>query len=272
MDVAIEFIDVTKSYPLYHHIGSGLKDLLFHPERIFQLLRGKKYLAIENISFQVKKGEAVALIGRNGAGKSTSLGLVAGVMKPSKGKVITHGRIASMLELGGGFHPELTGRENIILNATLLGLRKKEVLARLDRIIEFSELGEFIDEPIRVYSSGMLAKLGFSVITQVEPDILIIDEVLAVGDLAFQKKCLETIKDFKQRGVTILFVSHSSSDVAKICDKVIWIENHNVKKIGTASAILPQYRAELIEETPEEARAEATAQNIQFTGNGNKES
>ncbi|EHH8807176.1 ABC transporter ATP-binding protein, partial [Escherichia coli] len=175
------------------------------------------------------KGEAVALIGRNGAGKSTSLGLVAGVIKPTKGTVTTQGRVASMLELGGGFHPELTGRENIYLNATLLGLRRKEVQQRMDRIIEFSELGDFIDEPIRVYSSGMLAKLGFSVISQVEPDILIIDEVLAVGDISFQAKCIQTIRDFKNKGVTILFVSHNMSDVEKICDRVVWIENHKLR-------------------------------------------
>ena len=179
MHPVINFSHVTKEYPLYHHIGSGIKDLIFHPKRAFQLLKGRKYLAIEDVSFTVGKGEAVALIGRNGAGKSTSLGLVAGVIKPTKGTVTTEGRVASMLELGGGFHPELTGRENIYLNATLLGLRRKEVQQRMERIIEFSELGEFIDEPIRVYSSGMLAKLGFSVISQVEPDILIIDEVLA---------------------------------------------------------------------------------------------
>ncbi|CAE1144404.1 Teichoic acid export ATP-binding protein TagH [Serratia sp. Tan611] len=147
-----------------------------------------------------------------------------------------------MLELGGGFHPELTGRENIRLNATLLGLRRKELKSRLDKIIEFSELGEFIDEPIRVYSSGMLAKLGFSVITQVDPDILIIDEVLAVGDIAFQKKCLETINEFKKKGVTILFVSHNLEDVEKICDKVIWIENHKMKNMGEAHSVISQYR------------------------------
>jgi len=245
MTIAIEFHNVSKSYPLYHHIGSGLKDLVFHPSRALKLLKGRQYKAIEDLSFQVIRGEAVALIGRNGAGKSTSLGLVAGVLKPSKGKVTTVGRVASMLELGGGFHPELTGRENIVMNATLLGLRKKQVMARLDKIIEYSELGEFIDEPIRVYSSGMLAKLGFSVITQVDPDILIIDEVLAVGDLSFQQKCIKTIHDFKAKGVTILFVSHSSEDVAKICDRVIWIENHKIKEIGTANEILPKYQAEM---------------------------
>ncbi|MBP1128788.1 lipopolysaccharide transport system ATP-binding protein [Serratia sp. PL17] len=242
MSVAIEFKDVTKRYPLYHHIGSGIKELIFNPRRALSLLSGRSYLAIEDISFQVQKGESVALIGRNGAGKSTSLGLVAGVMKPSSGTVSVVGRVASMLELGGGFHPELTGRENIRLNATLLGLRRKELKQRLDKIIEFSELGEFIDEPIRVYSSGMLAKLGFSVITQVDPDILIIDEVLAVGDISFQRKCIDTINEFKKKGVTILFVSHNLSDVEKICDKVIWIENHKMKDMGDAHSIISQYR------------------------------
>ncbi|MBJ3817088.1 ABC transporter ATP-binding protein [Shimwellia pseudoproteus] len=242
MEPVIKFDNVTKQYPLYHHIGSGIKELLFHPRRALGLFKGRKYLAIENISFTVNKGEAVALIGRNGAGKSTSLGLVAGVMKPTSGTVTTHGRIASMLELGGGFHPELTGRENIYLNATLLGLRRKDVQARIDQIIEFSELGDFIDEPIRVYSSGMLAKLGFSVITQVDPDILIIDEVLAVGDISFQTKCLKTINDFKRRGVTILFVSHNMSDVEKICDRVVWIENHHLREIGPATEVVEKYK------------------------------
>lgn len=245
MEVAIEFTSVTKRYPLYHHIGSGIKELIFNPRRALTLLSGRSYLAIEDISFTVKKGESVALIGRNGAGKSTSLGLVAGVIKPTTGTVRTNGRVASMLELGGGFHPELTGRENIRLNATLLGLRRKQLNERIDKIIEFSELGEFIDEPIRVYSSGMLAKLGFSVITQVDPDILIIDEVLAVGDYAFQKKCIETINKFKDKGVTILFVSHNLGDIEKICDRVIWIENHRLKASGSAENILQQYRSSM---------------------------
>lgn len=242
MTIAIEFKNVTKRYPLYHHIGSGIKELIFHPRRALDLLSGRSYLAIEDISFTVNKGESLALIGRNGAGKSTSLGLVAGVIKPTSGRVNVVGRVASMLELGGGFHPELTGRENIRLNATLLGLRRKELNARMDKIIEFSELGEFIDEPIRVYSSGMLAKLGFSVITQVEPDILIIDEVLAVGDIVFQRKCLETITNFKNKGVTILFVSHNLSDVEKICDKVVWIENHKLKESGDAKFVIESYK------------------------------
>lgn len=243
MNPVIEFKHVTKRYPLYHHIGSGIKELIFHPKRALSLLTGRSYLAIEDISFSVAKGEAVALIGRNGAGKSTSLGLVAGVIKATTGSVSVTGRVASMLELGGGFHPELTGRENIRLNATLLGLRRKQLNERLDKIIEFSELGDFIDEPIRVYSSGMLAKLGFSVITQVDPDILIIDEVLAVGDIAFQRKCIDTINEFRKKGVTILFVSHNLSDIKKICDKVIWIEDHKMKEMGDADTIIAQYQA-----------------------------
>lgn len=242
MNTVIEFKNVTKRYPLYHHIGSGIKELLFHPKRALDLFRGRSYLAIEDISFKIAKGESVALIGRNGAGKSTSLGLVAGIMKPSSGTVNVTGRVASMLELGGGFHPELTGRENIKLNAVLLGLRKEELKKRINKIIEFSELGEFIDEPIRVYSSGMLAKLGFSVITQVDPDILIIDEVLAVGDLGFQQKCIEIINQFKQQGVTILFVSHNITEIAKICDRVIWIENHHLREIGDAKEVLESYQ------------------------------
>lgn len=242
MTVAIEFKNVTKRYPLYHHIGSGIKELIFNPKRALSMLSGRSYLAIEDICFQVNKGESVALIGRNGAGKSTSLSLVAGVIKPTSGSVEVSGRVASMLELGGGFHPELTGRENIRLNATLLGLRRKELNKRIDKIIEFSELGEFIDEPIRVYSSGMLAKLGFSVITQVDPDILIIDEVLAVGDISFQRKCINTINDFKSKGVTILFVSHSMSDIEKLCNKVIWIENHKVRKIGDSKSVIADYK------------------------------
>jgi len=242
MDPVIEFRNVTKRYPLYHHIGSGIKELIFNPRRALSLLSGRSYLAIEDISFKIQKGESVALIGRNGAGKSTSLGLVAGVMKPTSGTVKVTGRVASMLELGGGFHPELTGRENIRLNAILLGLRRKELKNRLDKIIEFSELKEFIDEPIRVYSSGMLAKLGFSVISQVDPDILIIDEVLAVGDIAFQRKCMETINDFKKKGVTILFVSHNLADVKNICDRVIWIEDHKLREMGESSSVIASYK------------------------------
>lgn len=241
MEHVIKFVNVVKRYPLYHHLGAGIKGLLLSPNKAWKMLKERSYLAIDDVSFNIKKGESVALIGRNGAGKSTSLGLVAGVIKPTSGSVIVHGRVASMLELGGGFHPDLTGRENIRLNASLLGLRKKEIEQKIEEIIDFSELGSFIDEPIRVYSSGMLAKLGFSVITQIDPDILIIDEVLAVGDIAFQNKCIKTINKFKEKGTTILFVSHSMTDIVKICDRVVWIEDHKVKMIGQAQEVTEEF-------------------------------
>ncbi|MFM4841644.1 ABC transporter ATP-binding protein [Aeromonas veronii] len=238
---SVVFEGVTKEYPLYHHLSLGLKGLILKPMRFFKLVSKSKFLSLDNISFCIKKGECIGIIGRNGSGKSTSLSLIAGVLKPTKGNVIVNGRVAAMLELGGGFHPDLTGRENIILNAVLLGLTKKQICEKLDSVIEFSELGSFIDEPIRIYSSGMLARLGFSVLTSVKPDILIIDEVLAVGDAAFQKKCLDIISDFKKSGVTIIIVSHNTEDVKAYCDKVAWIENHKLKMFDDTKSVLPHY-------------------------------
>ncbi|HHQ5456020.1 TPA: ABC transporter ATP-binding protein [Aeromonas veronii] len=235
--------NVTKKYPLYHHISSGLKNILLNPKDFLSFFKSSNYTAIEDVSFTIKKGESIALIGKNGAGKSTTLALLAGVLKPNSGSVTINGRVASMLELGGGFHYDLTGRENIFLNAVLLGLTSKEVKASLDSIIEFSELGEFIDQPIRTYSSGMLAKLGFSVITSIKPDILLIDEVLAVGDFSFQRKCLEVINDFKEKGVTIFLVSHNMDDVRKFCDKAIWIENSRLKAFAPVDEIIDEYLA-----------------------------
>ncbi|MGX9418676.1 ABC transporter ATP-binding protein [Vibrio sp. WJH972] len=238
---AIEFCDVTKSYPLYHHISMGLKGLIFNPQKIKSFLKDKKFTAIENVSFSVEKGDCLGIVGKNGAGKSTSLGLMAGVIIPSNGIVRVNGRVAAMLELGGGFHPDLTGRDNIYLNAILLGLTKHEVDLIIEDIIEFSELGEFINEPIRIYSSGMLARLGFSVISKIEPDIIIIDEVLAVGDSSFQKKCLDVIKDFIRKKITVVIVSHNIDDIRKHCNKVAWFEEHRLKVFGNSSDVIKQY-------------------------------
>lgn len=233
--------NVVKRYPLYHHINAGIKTLLLNPKSLFSFFRESQYLALNDVSFNIEKGESVALIGRNGAGKSTMLSLLAGVLKPTLGEVIVKGKVAAMLELGGGFHHELTGRENIILNATLLGLTRKEINEKIDNIIEFSELGEFIDQPIRIYSSGMLAKLGFAIITSVNPDILIVDEILAVGDYDFQRKCLNVIDDFKSKGVTIFLVSHNMDDVIKFTDKAIWIENKKVKMFSSSNEVVNEY-------------------------------
>jgi len=239
----IIFENLSKRYPLYYPVTGGIKNFLFHLPKWIRSLKNSKFEVLHDISFQIFKGEAFGIIGKNGAGKSTALGLIAGVLKPSTGKVIVKGRIAPLLELGAGFHPELTGRENIILNGVLLGLTRAEVLARMAGIIDFSELKDFIDQPIRIYSSGMLARLGFSVIASLDPEILLIDEVLAVGDMAFQKKCLEKMYEFKKSGVTIVFVSHSLEDVARICDRVAWIDNHTIKSLGSPSEIITTYLA-----------------------------
>ncbi len=237
----IVFDHVRKSYPLYHHITGGVKNLLFNFPRAVNAIRNSRYEALKDVSFEVKKGEALGIIGRNGAGKSTILGLIAGVLRPTEGRVIVTGRASALLDLGAGFHPELTGRENIMLNGIILGLTKAKVLKKLDEIIEFSELSEFIDQPIRVYSSGMLARLGFSVVAHLDPDILLIDEILAVGDLEFQKKCIDKMMGFKKSGVTIIFVSHSMPDVKGICDRVMWIENRTVKMLAKPEEVVGTY-------------------------------
>jgi len=237
----IVFDHVCKRYSLYHHITGGIKNFLFHLPSALNSIKNSRYEALRDISFEVYKGETLGIICRNGAGKSTILGLIAGVLKPSEGRVIVRGQASALLELGAGFHPELTGRENIMLNGVILGLTKAKVLRNLDKIIAFSELGEFIDQPIRVYSSGMLARLGFSVVAHLDPDILLIDEILAVGDAEFQKKCIDKMLGFKKNGVTIIFVSHSMEDVKKICDRTLWIENHSAKMIGKTEKIVIQY-------------------------------
>lgn len=237
----IVFDHVCKKYSLYHHITGGIKNLVFHLPSVLDSVKNSKYEALKDISFEVYKGETLGIIGKNGAGKSTILGLMAGVLKPSGGRVIVKGQTSALLELGAGFHPELTGRENIMLNGVIMGLTKAKVLRKLDEIIVFSELGAFIDQPIRVYSSGMLARLGFSVVAHLDPDILLIDEILAVGDLEFQNKCIDTMMNFKKKGVTMIFVSHSMPDVKRICDRVAWIDDHTIKMIGATDAVVLSY-------------------------------
>ena len=238
---AVVFDRVSKSYPLYHHIIGGIKRFIFNIPAALKAIKTSRYEALSNISFEIKKGETVGVIGRNGAGKSTTLGLIAGVMKCTSGSITVNGRVAPLLELGAGFNHELTGRENIILNAVLLGLNISEVKERISSIIAFSELGDFIDQPIRVYSSGMLARLGFSVAAHLNFEILLVDEVLGVGDQQFQKKCYDKILESKQAGMTIVFVSHSMPEIEKVCGRVIWIENHTVKQIGETKQVIDAY-------------------------------
>jgi len=240
-DPIIVVDDISKSYPIYGHLIGSMKEFLFHARSSLKSFKKSNFEALRDVSFEVARGEAVGIIGRNGAGKSTLLGLIAGVLRPTRGRVVVNARVSPLLELGGGFHPDLTGKENILLNGVLLGMTKNEVKAKMQKIIEFSELGDFIEQPIRTYSSGMLARLGFSIVAHLDPELLLIDEVLAVGDKNFQKKCIDKIMEFRRNGVTIIFVSHSMPDVEKLCDKVVWIEERSIRSMGKPAEVIERY-------------------------------
>lgn len=205
-------------------------------------LNFKKFTVLEDISFHVDKGEVVGIIGRNGAGKSTLLKIIAGVLKPTQGHVTVQGNVVPMLELGSGFDPELSGRENIFLNGAILGYSEEFLNSKYQEIVEFSELGEFIEMPIRNYSSGMLMRLAFSIATVVEPEILIVDEILAVGDEGFQNKSKARMLELMSGGTTVLFVSHSLEQVEEMCDRVVWLEDHRIRAIGSADKVCNKYK------------------------------
>ena len=202
--------------------------------------------ALNNINFSIKQGETVGIIGANGAGKSTLLKVISRVIRPTLGRVFLKGRIAPLLELGAGFDYEMTGRENIFLNGTVLGFSRKDMVNRFDRIVEFSGVSDFIDAPIRTYSSGMVARLGFAVATDVQPEVLIIDEVLSVGDAEFQQKSAARISEYHNNGSTILIVSHSSNSIKQLCDRVIWLEQGSIKMSGPVNDIVDQYSLNLL--------------------------
>jgi ABC-type polysaccharide/polyol phosphate transport system ATPase subunit len=209
---------------------------LFHARREEEV-----FYALRNVSFQVAEGESVALIGENGAGKSTMLSLVTGLATPDEGSVKVNGRVAALLALGSGFHPDLTGEENVFMNAALLGFSEKEAKARFASIVEFSEISKFINEPIRTYSSGMVLRLAFAVAVHVDPAILIVDEVLSVGDAHFQEKCTKKIADLRKQGITMLSVSHSPTMVLDFCDRAIWLRKGELIRDGVAAPVLQDY-------------------------------
>lgn len=216
-------------------------------EYIVQMLRGKikyeEFWALKNVSFEVERGEVVGIIGHNGAGKSTLLKVISGILKPTGGTLEVHGNVVPMLELGSGFDHDLTGRENIFLNGSILGYSEKYLKEKYEQIVEFSELGKFIDVPIRNYSSGMLMRLAFSIATVVQPEILIVDEILAVGDAAFQEKSKARMLELMSGGTTVLFVSHSLEQIREMCDRVIWLEHGQIKAIGATKEICDAYEA-----------------------------
>lgn len=241
MDLAVRFENVYKEYPFYQHITAGFKTFLFNLPKNISSLKKNKFIALRDVTFEVRKGETFGIVGRNGSGKSTILGLIAGVIKQDKGEIFTNGKISSLLELGAGFHPDLSGIENIILNGIIMGNTRQEMLKKLEEIIDFSELGDFIYQPLRTYSSGMYIRLGFSVAVHINPDILLIDEALAVGDLNFQEKCLKKIREFKESGTTIILVSHDMGMIAKLCDRAVWIDTGKIMESGTPEKVITSY-------------------------------
>jgi lipopolysaccharide transport system ATP-binding protein len=252
MTVAIEVDRVSKIFrprPLFH---AGLKTMLLHPRQVFGHRRRHGMQALLDVSFDVKRGEFFGLLGRNGAGKSTLLGLIGGILTPTIGEVRLHGRVSPLMELGVGLEPQLTGRENIVLNGVLLGLRRSEVEARMGEIVEFSGLAEFIDEPLFTYSSGMQMRLGFSVAIHADPAILLVDEALSVGDEAFQTRCLDKIDELRRSGVTIVLVSHDLHLIESTCDRAAWLDGGRLRAIGSPQAVVKEYRYALGHPTEEE--------------------
>lgn len=235
----IEVNNVSLCYRMPVEQYSGIKEFLLSAVR--GKLRYKEFWALNDVSFRLERGEVLGIIGTNGAGKSTLLKVISGILKPSKGKVEISGNIVPMLELGSGFDMELTGKENVFLNGAILGYEKSFLIEKYDEIVEFSELGEFIEMPLRSYSSGMITRLAFSIATVVKPDILIVDEILSVGDAAFQKKSEDRMMELMSGGTTVLLVSHSSKQISEVCGKALWLQKGEVVAIGNASEVCKMY-------------------------------
>ena len=235
MSVAIRVKDLTKKYKLYQKRSERLANAFGKEKNI------KEFYALKGVSFEISKGECVGIIGHNGAGKSTLLKLLTGVAFPTSGEIEINGRLASMLELGSGFNPELTGMENIYFNGSLNGLTKEDIDGKLKDILEFADIGNFIEQPVKNYSSGMFARLAFAVAINVDPDILIVDEILSVGDVGFQVKCMEKFNEFKKKGKTILYVSHGIGTVKKFCDRAIWLQKGEVVDDGNSVIVVERY-------------------------------
>lgn len=236
----IRLVDVSVRYTVPTERIMTFKEYLIR--RLQGRVQHRSFWALQNVNLSVERGEVFGVVGHNGAGKSTMLKLIARVLRPTKGRVLVRGRVAPLLELGAGFHPELTGRENVYLNGALLGYNHREMEAKFPGIVEFAELGDFMDAPMRTYSSGMWARLGFAVATDVQPDVLIIDEILGVGDESFQRKSAGRIEQFQRQGVTIFLVSHNLAAIESMCHRAAWIDHGQVRGIGPAAEIVRQYR------------------------------
>lgn len=256
-ETVISVKDVHKSFKLYYDRGYSLKEMILFKNR----RRYEQHNVLNGISFDVKRGEAIGLIGHNGCGKSTMLKLLTRIMYPDSGSIEIKGRVSSLIELGAGFHPDMSGRENIYTNAAIFGLNKKEIDKRLRTIIDFSEIEEFIDNPVRTYSSGMYMRLAFSVAINVDADILLIDEILGVGDVSFQTKCFNRLQEIKSKGTTIVIVSHSLGQIEQICDRSIWIHDGLIKEEGKPKLIHMDYCDFMLQKRQDkEAEAKAVSE------------
>lgn len=237
-NIAIKVDHVDKSFNIYYDRANTLKERLLFWARN---KRREKRQILKDINLEIKKGETVALIGVNGSGKSTLLKLMTQIIFPNKGTIETNGKLTSLLELGAGFHPDFSGRENIYFNSSIFGLTRKEIDARLEQIIEFSELRDFIDNPVRTYSSGMYMRLAFSVAINVDADILLIDEILSVGDQHFQEKCFNKMRELKAEGKTMVFVTHSMESVKNLCDRAVWLYDGQIRMDGNTNEVVEEY-------------------------------
>jgi lipopolysaccharide transport system ATP-binding protein len=234
---AVEVQNVSKGYSLHSSAGARFRQLVFAR----RVAPEDRFWAVKDVSFNVQKGEVFGIVGANGSGKSTLLQIIAGILRPTSGTVNVNGRLAALLELGSGFNPEFTGRENIRLNASILGLVQSDIKQRMSAIEHFAGIGTFIDQPIRTYSSGMVLRLAFAVSAHVDPDVLIVDEALAVGDIAFRQRCMRRIHELRGKGTTILFVSHDTGDVKALCDRCLWMRDGSMETVGPADPVIAQY-------------------------------
>jgi lipopolysaccharide transport system ATP-binding protein len=236
---AIEFEHVSKTYAIYERPGDRLRELLTLGRRSFH----RDFRALSDLSFSIARGEVFCIVGENGSGKSTTLQLIAGILEPSQGSVRVNGRVSALLELGSGFNPEFTGRDNVYLNGAILGLSKRELDRRYNAIEDFAEIGDFIRQPVKTYSSGMVMRLAFAVAINVDPEILLVDEALAVGDVYFRHRCMRKVHELRNRGITIVFVSHSAADVKAIGDRAMWLERGRMMAIGDTDRVVDDYLA-----------------------------
>ena len=261
---AVEFQGVSKSYAIYESPGDRLRELL----ALNRIRRHRDFQALEDLTFEVKRGETFCIVGENGSGKSTLLQMVAGILQPTSGTVAVNGRVSALLELGAGFNPEFSGRDNVYLNGSILGLTSRQIDRRYADIEAFAEIGDFINQPVKTYSSGMVVRLAFAVAINVDPEILLVDEALAVGDIYFRQRCMRKVHELRGRGVTILFVSHATADVKAVGDRVLWLDRGRLVEVGNPDRVIAKYLAAMVQKDSRYLRHQASQDAERPAGEG----